>query len=495
MVASIMFRRTVLAALLLSIPAWAQLAVAQPVPAPDCTVDGTLANSGGLKLEIVYRCRSNEALTFQADGNLTVSNVLSFRDGAGASQPIAPGGWRVEPVKGVVEARYTFDLGGYTRAVDSPSNALLRGESAISLLSGWLLEPFGYTHLPVLDIRMTTAPGLVFASGLPKVGDVWRLSGVNVRLAGYTVMGRLELRDLAVPLPGSLRPGEKKGEGVLRLAMLDGFSPQQRVALIDWVTRTAEAEANYWQGFTAKQMLLVLVPVSSRRGIGYGRTVPGGGPTVMIEVGPDMEARQLFGDWVLVHELIHTGMAFIRGRSTWFMEGAATYVEPIIRARAGWKTEEEVWREWVTNMPQGVAAFARGLGEASGRENYWGGALFMLLADVEIRRASDGAKGLEDCLGGALWSGLDGSQRITIDAFAAACDRATGTKAMRGLLDRYLVSARPVDLAVVWRDLGVSLVGNRIVLDDAAPDARWRKMIVMGPPGRPMKRVPLPWGP
>ena len=32
------------------------------------------------------------------------------------------------------------------------------------------------------------------------------------------------------------------------------------------------------------------------------------------------------------------------------------------------------------------AAFARGLGDASGRENYWGGAIFMLLADVEIHQ-------------------------------------------------------------------------------------------------------------
>lgn len=490
MLASAMFLRTLVAALLALVSASVS---AQPVLAPDCTVDGTLSDDGGLKLEIVYRCRSNEALTFQADGDRMVSKVLSFRDGSGVSQPVAPGGWRVEPRNGLVEARYGFDLGGHARAVDTPSKALLRGEGAISLLSGWLLEPFGYTHLPTIDIRMTTAPGLVFASGLPKVGDAWRLTGANLRFAGYTVLGRLELRDLAVPLPGSMRAGEKKGEGVLRLALLEGFTTPQRAELVDWVRRTAEAEANYWQGFTAKQMLLVLVPVPSRRGVGYGRTVPGGGPTVMIEIGADMDARRLFSDWVLVHELIHTGMAFIRGRSTWFMEGAATYVEPIIRARAGWKTEEEVWREWVTDMPQGVRAFTRGLGEASGRENYWGGALFMLLADVDIRRATDGAKGLEDCLGGVLWSGLDGSQRATLDAYAAICDRVTGTTALRGLIDRHFVSARPVDLATVWRDLGISMTGSRIVFDDAAPDARWRKMIVMGM--RPTPRVPLPWGP
>ena len=110
---------------------------------------------------------------------------------------------------------------------------------------------------------------------------------------------------------------------------------------------------------------------------------------------------------MLVHELIHTGMPFIRGRGTWFMEGAATYIEPIIRARAGWKTEEEVWKEWVDDMPQGARAFASGLANASGRENYWGGAIFMLMADLGIRRDTDGAKGLEDCLAGALWGGLD----------------------------------------------------------------------------------------
>jgi len=72
-------------------------------------------------------------------------------------------------------------------------------------------------------------------------------------------------------------------------------------------------------------------------------------------------------------------MPYVRGGGTWLMEGAATYIEPIIRARAGWKTEEEVWKEWVDDMPQGVRAFANGLANASGRENYWGGAAFMLM--------------------------------------------------------------------------------------------------------------------
>ena len=488
MLASAMFQRILIATLLALAVAPAS---AQPVPAPDCTVDGTLSDDDGLRLDIVYRCRSTGAVSFHADGDRVAGKVTDFRDGDGRTLLPSANTWRVEPRGGLVEARYRYDLTGYARAVDQVSVAVQRGGGVLALLSAWLLEPRGYDRAPIIDIRMTTAAGLVFAAGLPKVGDASRLSGTTVRFTGYSALDRLGLQEVAVPLPGSLRPGQRRGQGVLQVAILDGVPEASRTTLIDWVRRTAEAQANYWQGFTARQMLLGLVPAGSRRGVGYGRTVPGGGVTVMVQVGAEVDTRRLFNDWVLTHELIHTGMPFVRGRSTWFMEGAATYVEPIIRARAGWKTEEEVWREWVESMPQGAGAFTIGLANASGRQNYWGGATFMLLADLAIRRATLGGKGLEDCLGGALWNGLDGSLRVGLDEYAAACDRATGTTAMASLIERHVARAEPVDLAALWRDLGISMVGGRVVLDDRAPGTRWRKMIVMGT--RPTSRVLLPW--
>jgi hypothetical protein len=470
-----MFRRAFIAALLAATPSLAQ-PLAQPVAAPDCTVDGRLADSGGLGLEITYRCRATQPLSFRSVEDRASAHVQDLK---------------LEQRNGVAEARYRFDLSGFARAVDSTSLAVQRGNGVLAVLGSWLLEPQGYDRVPTIDIRMTTSPGLVFAAGLPKVGDAWRLSGAPVVAAGYTALGRLTYRELAVPAPGSLRPGELKADAMLRVAILDGVSESARADLFDWVERTAQAQSNYWQGFTARQALLGLVPVTHRRGVGYGRSVPGGGVTVMVEVGTDVDRRRLFDDWVLTHELIHTGMPFIRRGGTWFMEGAATYVEPIIRARAGWKTEEEVWREWVDNMPKGVRAFSGSMANARGQENYWGGATFMLLADVGLRRATNGAKGLEDCLAGVLWSGLDGARRATIAEYAAACDGVTGTTVMSGLVERHFNNAEPVDLAALWKDLGISLVAGRIALDDGAPSARWRKLIVPG--SHPPKRVKLPW--
>jgi hypothetical protein len=480
---------TLLAALALTASAQAQ-----PVAAPDCTADVDLSSAGGLKVGVVYRCRADGPVTFRAPNAKGVASVLAFTDASG--KPVAPSdrGWTVAPVNNLVEAHYKVDLLGYARAVDDPTMAIARGEGVYTLLEGWLFEPRGYENAPMIDIRIVHAdPGLSFATGLPKVGDAWRLLGPPLRFAGYSAVGKFTLKDIAVPMPGSLRPGQPKRDGVLRLAIFDGFSAGGPADLTDWVQRTAEAESNYWKGFTAPELLLGLLPMPGQRGVGFGRTVPGGGASIMVEVGPEIDRRSLFGEWVLVHELIHTGMPFIDGRGTWLMEGAATFVEPVIRARAGWKTEAEAWKEWIDNMPRGAPAFANGLAYAAGNQNYWSGATFMLMADIGIRRATGGAKGLEDCLGGVLWSGVDARERASIPEFAVACDHATGSTVFSTLVDQHFSRPNPVDLPQLWKDLGVAEVAGRIVFDDTAPLAQWRKMVVMGAPGHPTPTVKLPF--
>lgn len=468
-------------------------AQAQPASPPDCTADVGLGAEGGLKIAVDYRCRSDSPITFRTAGEAATAHMIGVADGGGRSLQRSAGAWQIEPSNGSAELRYRFDLMAYARDVDSPTIAIARGDGVLALLEGWLLEPRGFSRLPVIDIRVKAADGLSFASGLTRMGDAWRLQGTPVRFAGYAALGKFALQEIPVPAPGSLRPGQAREEGVLRLAMLDGFSEQGRDDLADWVRRTAEAEANYWRGFTADRLMLAIVPMDMARSVGFGRTVSGGGAAIMLEAGRQVDKRRLYDQWTLVHELIHTGMPYVEGRGIWLMEGAATYVEPIIRARAGWKTEDEVWKEWIENMPRGVAVFDAGLMNAVGQQNYWGGAIFMLLADLGIRRATGGAKGLEDCLGGVLWSGLDATRRVTVQGFAAACDQATGSNVMSELVRRHYAAREPVDLAVLWKRLGVTEAKGRIVYDDKAPDAEWRRTIVMGPANRPRHPVKLPW--
>jgi len=82
---------------------------------------------------------------------------------------------------------------------------------------------------------------------------------------------------------------------------------------------------------------------------------------------------------------------------------------------------------------------------------------------------------------------------VTVDEFVRACDRASETDVMSGIVQQHYARQQPVDLDALWKDLGVSLVNGKIVLDDKAPSAQWRKMIVPGPPDRLATPVKLPW--
>src|ERR1700761_4791097 len=82
-------------------------ALAQPVPTPDCTADITVHEQ--LSLDIVYRCRSTQPLSFEPVGDRTAQYTGD-----------APRG-RLDPVNGLVEAHYRFDLSGFARSINSPS--------------------------------------------------------------------------------------------------------------------------------------------------------------------------------------------------------------------------------------------------------------------------------------------------------------------------------------------------------------------------------------
>ena len=75
-------------------------------------------------------------------------------------------------------------------------------------------------------------------------------------------------------------------------------------------------------------------------------------------------------------------------------EGLATYIEPIARVQAGELPAKQIWRDMLDGMPKGEPQPGdKGLDRTHtwGR-TYWGGALFCLVADVQIRVATAIAK-------------------------------------------------------------------------------------------------------
>ena len=163
----------------------------------------------------------------------------------------------------------------------------------------------------------------------------------------------------------------------------------------------------------------------------------------------------------------------------WLSEGLAVYVEPIARVQAGDLNAREIWLAMVRDMPKGLPqAGDQGLDNTDtwGRK-YWGGAMFCLLADVEIRKRTNNRLGLQDAMRGVLAAGGNHEKDWSIDRVLSTADKAVGVDVLTKLHNEMGPKARDADLAALWRDLGLRPQGESLEFDDTAPLAAIRKAI------------------
>ncbi|MBO6937069.1 MAG: hypothetical protein JJ863_19005 [Deltaproteobacteria bacterium] len=241
----------------------------------------------------------------------------------------------------------------------------------------------------------------------------------------------------------------------------------------EWVRSAAGAVADYYDGFPVPE---VRVEVVARMGSGVGFGQAFAGRRLRVRVGRRSERSDFEEDWVLVHEMLHLGYPMLDRRHRWMREGLSTYVEPIVRARAGLATERGVWRRLTSRMHHGLPRPGdEGLDRTPtwGR-TYWGGALYWLLADVRIRRETDGRRSLRDALTAIARAGGTARVRWPIERGLAIGDRATGTDVLVSLYRAMARAPYPVDLDELFERLGVTDPAH---LNDDAPLAGLRRAI------------------
>src|SRR5262249_27127306 len=271
------------------------------------------------------------------------------------------------------------------------------------------------------------------------------------------------------------------GDGESAVATAPGQLDLHQQALLDWIAASARAVSAYYGRFPVSRVRVLVIP-GSGRGIRGGTTYGYRGAAIKVTVGRETQAEDLVRDWVMTHEMVHLALPVLVGDHDWLGEGIATYVEPIGRVQAGSLAVEKVWSDLVDGLPKGLPGPGdRGLdGTPTWGRTYWGGALFCLLADIEIRQRTGNRKGLEDSLRAVNEGGGNVEVRWPIEKVFEIGDRATGVPGLRELYDR--MKGRPVDgdLARLWRRLGVRLEGESIVFDDGAPLAAVRRAITGG---------------
>ncbi|MBI2391212.1 MAG: hypothetical protein HYV09_16605 [Deltaproteobacteria bacterium] len=389
--------------------------------------------------------------------DLAVDSGSTWRS---ASWPIAcDGGCRI---------RYGFALRRAADTLDDPFLALADRDVVVTPASTWLVRPEQDSDAELL-IRVERGSAR-FATGLRAVGpDTYRLSAVDLGGASLSVFGAHR----RVPM-------EAAGAHV-EVIVGAGQDPIGDAQLAHWIAADADVVRAELGAFPVDRLFVAVVRDDAAAHT-FGLTVGGGGAGILLRVPTDLEPSSVVaGDWVLPHEMIHVATPRLDADHRWLSEGLATYVEPLLRVRAGFVDAEKFWRDLVEGLPRGLPeAGDEGLDRTHtwGR-TYWGGALFCLLADVGIRERTKGRASLDDVLRAVHAAGGNVLSRWSLARWLEVGDAATGTRVLHELHER--LGARPgeVDLAALFRRLGVAIEEGRVRYDENAPLASIRRALTV----------------
>ncbi|MGH1348378.1 MAG: hypothetical protein ACRBN8_42895 [Nannocystales bacterium] len=286
-------------------------------------------------------------------------------------------------------------------------------------------------------------------------------------------------------LTPALNPGDMVVGGSQISVVFDG-EPYglPRASYEAWVRRSAQMITDYYEGSFPVPSLEVTIVPRGRGGVGFGSHRQG--RWVRVYCGRATGQRSLENDWVMVHEMLHATFPDLTDEHRWMQEGLSTYAEKIVRIRAGNITEENMWSRLSGSMHHGrPRAGDRGLDKTHtwGR-TYWGGALFWMVADVELRRGTDNRKSLDDVLRHVASIGGNARQMWEPQRVCKAADEGTGTQTVSQLYERMAKAPGDIDLDRFWADLGVIRAGDDTVeFDDTAALAHVRRGIASGRAG------------
>lgn len=363
---------------------------------------------------------------------------------------------------------FHLDLADAAQAIDDDRVLARSGSGFVGAVSSLLPEPVDADEAS-LRLTVEPPPAERFVCVLPRHGADWFASAADLAASPSCCFGAVALHTLARPdLPVQVE--------VAHLASTDAAST---AALDDHLAAGVRATAAWFERFPVDRMLVIVIPVAGRS-IPSGNVRGDGGACVRLHVPRRLEPTALAEDWVVFHEFVHLALPTLPARHRWFDEGVATYVEPLLQASLGRSTATAIWRARLDEYPQGLPSPGSGGldDDASWGRTYYGGAAFCLLADLRIREATGGTRSLRHALAAVVAAGGAVTKSWSLPQLLAVGDRATGTRVLQDLYAQLAHDERAIDLDGIWRELGLRLAGERLLVDDDAPLAALRRTMV-----------------
>ncbi len=274
----------------------------------------------------------------------------------------------------------------------------------------------------------------------------------------------------------------KVATSTIEVDFAEGLLDLPKSAFLAHIQAAASAVATYYGRFPVDRAGVLLIPAAGRQGILQGTTwgdMRGVQGFTRVRIGEHTTQTDLAEDWMTTHELVHMAFPSMPDDQHWIEEGLATYVEPIARVMTGELSAKQIWSDMARDMHQGEPAPGdEGLDRTHtwGR-TYWGGALFCLVADVQIRRETNNRKGLQDALRAIVAHGGTIDHDWNLPKALAIGDQATGTQVLTRMYAEWKDNPVTVDLPALWKELGIQSTPQGIEFVGNAPDAKIREVI------------------
>ncbi len=405
-------------------------------------------------------------------------DVVLVGAGDTTAPPVRDGDAFVAPAcRSRCTVRYAIDLEALAASCHRMDCARRVGDAVLGHASTFLLRPE-----PMGDARYTVevvGPAAQrWATGLRGAPNHYGFPASAWGEASFTALGSFRRADLEFPY------------AAIDVVFLGEPLAMGDAAALEFIRQSALRVVSLFGEFPVDVTVFV-VPVRGANEVVFGRVLSLAGASVALLFGSETPASGVRDNWVVVHELFHLACPSFVGEGRWLEEGLATYYEPILRERAGWMTEAELWTHFVREMPRGL----RRDGDPPDLEDrddidstYWGGALFALVADVRSRAATGGARSLDTVVRLVRLRQGPATMSARVADFLRTAAEATGTREVTDVYESWAVHGENLDLDALWARLGVGGVeeartqGQTVTLHDDAPLAAVRRAIAASTP-------------
>lgn len=382
-------------------------------------------------------------------------------------------------LNGATCIQYEFDLA----AVPKPS----RRSQYWQFQNNRQASPASWLWLPPLDPQTEIQVSFDLPAGVnvsvpwqpisDAVDNSYRFGASPSSSEAIAVFGDFSYREITVP--GS----------VLRVTFLEGEVAHDQDVLARWLRAAAANVTRVYGRFPNPSPQIIVVPVTSfgNSAVPFGRVIRDGGEAVQFFVDPDRPLEDYLGDWTATHEFSHLLLPYVGSREKWISEGFASYYQNVLMARAGEYSETMAWQKLHDGFerarnerpasPNG-ARFSR-----SRMMIYWSGAAVALLADVALRqRAPDTS--LDALLADLQACCLPSERTWDGPELFGKLDELGGTSVLMDLYQRHANRRGMPELDGLYRQLGITIRDNKVVLDDAAPLVHVRRAIMADATGQ-----------